>query len=621
LLGGATFLLVAVAAAGILWASGLWSPPPPPPQPPAKSPPPAEVPPDFPLPAVSPSPFLNTRAGATYVGSDACHSCHKSRTASFRRTGMGCSMAAVDPAREPADGAFDHVKSRSRFQIVRKDGKLWHRELLLTNDATEIVLAEHAVTHVIGSGHYARTYVAEVDGFLVESPVTWYASGKGWQMSPGYDRREALSFARGIGENCLGCHAGRAEALSQSQHRMRIVEGAISCERCHGPGSLHLGQHKNAPADADDGPGGGIDYTIVNPKRLPRERAEAVCQQCHLHAAATVLGRSKKHTDYRPGLAIEDFRQDYVLEGGGADMTVVGHVEQMHLSRCYLESKTLTCTTCHNPHAFPAPDQRLDHYRNVCLSCHKTEECKVKKEHLLKESPANYCVQCHMPTAATEIPHVAFTHHRIAVHEKLPKTKPGQASPGTLRLFLENARLGPMDRKRSLGLAYLQLTSGDDDPALNAHYLGLAVKLLAEVQTAGLRDSLMEVALARRYFEMNKEQAVYLAESALLDKDLSGPERCAALFVVAGERLRHKRMKAARDALLELVTLRRHPDDWLLLATCQQALGNAGAYIEALQTAVRINPRLREVHQVLAQHFRQKGDAERADYHQKRAGA
>jgi len=40
---------------------------------------------------------------------------------------------------------------------------------------------------------------------------------------------------------------------------------------------------------------------------------------------------------------------------------------------------------------------------------------------------------------------------------------------------------------------------------------------------------------------------------------------------------------------------------------------------EALQTAVRINPRLWHVHQALAEFYKKKGDLERAAFHAKRA--
>src|SRR5262249_35979129 len=157
-----------------------------------------------------------------------------------RRTGMGRSMAPVDPEREPPDGAYDHPPSKRRYQVVRKDGRLLHRELLRTEGPEEVVLSEYPVTYVVGSGRHSRTYLVEADGFLVESPVTWYASGKGWGMSPGYDREDHAGFERAVGESCLICHAGQARAAGGSLHRMEVHEAAIGCERCHGPGALHV---------------------------------------------------------------------------------------------------------------------------------------------------------------------------------------------------------------------------------------------------------------------------------------------------------------------------------------------------------------------------------------------
>ena len=72
-------------------------------------------------------------------------------------------------------------------------------------------------------------------------------------------------------------------------------------------------------------------------------------------------------------------------------------------------------------------------------------------------------------------------------------------------------------------------------------------------------------------------------------------------------------------ALSELTTLRREAVDWLSLAKYERALGDEAAMYEALLAAVRINPRLWEVQRQLASHFRQLGDAERAEWHQRRA--
>src|SRR5205823_426090 len=253
------------------------------------------------------------------------------------------------------------------------------------------------------------------DGFMVESPATWYTSKQAWAMSPGYDRPNQRGFDLAVGMDCLICHAGRVEAADGTLHRMKVIEPAIGCERCHGPGSLHADRHRGRP------PGERLretDYTIVNPGHLPRELAESVCQQCHLRPTAAVLARGRGWGDFRPGLPLQDFLHTFQSEAENAQMTVVGHVEQLHLSKCYKGSKTLTCVTCHDPHGEPRPEDRVEYYRTACLSCHQPQHCKVSEERRRKESPENDCAKCHMPRSPTEIPHLAFSHHRIGVHDK-----------------------------------------------------------------------------------------------------------------------------------------------------------------------------------------------------------
>lgn len=575
----------------------------------------------FPLPTVSSSPFRNTNPDARYVGSDACRACHESHEASFHRTGMGRSMAEVDLAREPPDGTFDHPLSKRRYQVQRRDEQLWHRELLLTDGADEILLCEFPLKYVVGSGRHSLTYLVEADGFLVESPVTWYASRQAWGMSPGYDRPEHSGFERAVGEGCLICHAGQAEAIGGSLHRMRVTEAVIGCERCHGPGSLHVERHRAVEAAGTSTPK-AIDFTIVNPKHLSRELAEAICQQCHLRTSATVITRGRKPEDYRPGLPLQDFRQDYRLEATDAPMTVVGHVEQMHLSRCFQATDSLTCLTCHDPHNEPRAVERDQHYQSICLTCHQVETCKVDPRRREQDSPQNTCIHCHMPRSPTEIPHLAFTHHRIAVHDKPPtaETDPDAMhhGRGVLKPFLTPPPLSEIDTQRSLGLGYLEVANRQKNPALAAQYKQQALVILTDVRAAGLPDAILDVSLARLRFELKLDGVLPLANSALT-AELPGQDRCDALFLVADAESARGRHANAVVALRELNSLRRHSLQWLLLADCERALNNPAAAVEALETAARINPRLWNVHRHLAEHHRQQGNRDRAAWHERRA--
>jgi hypothetical protein len=299
-------------------------------------------------------------------------------------------------------------------------------------------------------------------------------------------------------------------------------------------------------------------------------------------------------------------------------MTVVGHVEQLHLSRCYQKSATLTCTTCHNPHAEPTAAKRDTHYHAACASCHPPERCTVDPLVRAKESPQNRCVQCHMPTAPTEIPHLAFTHHRIGIHGRRA-ARDAALEPGVLRPVLDLARLSSIDQQRSLGLAYLETGNRERNDHLSRHYQRHAFDLLGGVHNAGLRDPALDVALARLRFDLKAGDVEPLAQAALGYPELAGQDRCNALFLLADAHAKRKDFKQALPHALELTTLRRHPADWLLLGRCREQIDGLAAAIGAYEQAVRINPRLWDVHEFLADHFRRQGDGKKAAWHQARA--
>jgi len=437
-------------------------------------------------------------------------------------------------------------------------------------------------------------------------------------MSPGYDRAHQRGFDREIGMECLICHAGRVEAVDGTLHRMKVIEAAIGCERCHGPGSLHSERYRDRPTGA---PLPETDFAIVNPRRLPRALAESVCQQCHLRPTAAVLARGRGWTDFRPGLPLQDFIHTFQSEAEDAQMTVVGHVEQLHLSRCYKASSTLTCVTCHDPHGEPRPEDRVGYYRAACQTCHQLEHCKVTEARRQKESPDNDCTKCHMPRSPTEIPHLAFSHHRIGIHDKLAAIT---VSSDSLHEFLDLSRFSAIDRKRSLGLAYLEAANREKDRRRSARYHEQARNLLLDVRSAGLRDPSVEVNLARIHFDAGVGDAcppdvLPFAQEALRIPSIGIQDRCMGLYFQAAGLAAERRHSEALGAVRELTRLRRHPADWLLVAECENALGREEAWIEALVMVTRIDPRMASVHQTLAQYYLRQGKPEKAAWHRARA--
>ena len=137
-------------------------------------------PPDYPLPPISLSEFLNTSLKVKYVGSQVCIDCHADRHESYLRTAHSRAFRETDPETEPQDAEFHHVASGRSYEIYRRDGRLRHRESIPRPGAEPLVLSDYPVKYTIGSGAFARSYLIQSGNFLVQSPITWYKQANKW---------------------------------------------------------------------------------------------------------------------------------------------------------------------------------------------------------------------------------------------------------------------------------------------------------------------------------------------------------------------------------------------------------------------------------------------------------
>lgn len=568
--------------------------------------------PEFPIPPVSTSRFLNVGQNAHYVGQENCKDCHRSKHSSYLRTAHSLALDDIDLKSEPPDGTFEHSLSGRAYRIYRQGEQLRHKGAVLAEDGEEIVSLDLPIRYVIGSGRFTRSYIVQVDGFLHESPITWFASRKAWDMSPGYNQVHHLSFERPINIGCLSCHTGRVESRGSPDQAL-IHEQSIGCESCHGPGSLHVDFHRQKKELV-----GEEDLTIVNPRNLSRSRLEAICAQCHQQGEATIILRGRDVNDFRPGRPLTDVRVDYHFKADNQQMTVVGHLEQMRLSRCYQKSATMTCITCHDPHARESLEDSVDIYKKKCLGCHQAEHCGLDSTSRLKKSPKDNCVECHMPTADTEIQHIAFTHHRIGIHD--PKSAPTPKRVPDLVAMQDTSTIPEIDRKRNLGLAYLRASHKQKkNRQAYVTYRRRALELLEAVQKEGLADGDADEGLARIYWNVEPERALTLASQSLKRKHLSPMSRINALVILSDCQMRFNKFKEAVPLLQDLTKLRRSSDDWMLLGVSYLKLNRFDDAIAALQQSVKINPFRPDTYRILSEAHQQKGELNPANQHRKKA--
>jgi Tfp pilus assembly protein PilF len=435
--------LLLVLAGGAFWAVNHWRRPAPATEGPAAAP--AEDP------RLSyAGPFLNVHPDVAYVGDDSCADCHQKETLSYRQHPMGRSLVPIArvAARQRYDaGAHNPFEALGvQFLVQRQGDGVVHRQVGRDEKGEPVYESDTPVHYALGSGERGYSYLTDHDGFVFQSPVSWYSDKQIWDASPGFSAK--LRAGRPVMGSCLFCHANRVRPREGYVNRYEepLFDGhAIGCERCHGPGERHV----KDPGHTDRAT--GADYTIVNPRHLAPELRAAVCEQCHLVGEAGVVRRGRDLFDFRPGMPLSAFWSLFVRQAEtDAERKAVGHVEQMYQSRCFLRSeerpaegkRKLGCTSCHDPHQHVGPAERVAHYRARCLECHgpltpdpspprgegsKTTPpsppggegsgvrgCSVPEATRRLRNPQDSCIDCHMPRyPAADIAHTASTDHRI----------------------------------------------------------------------------------------------------------------------------------------------------------------------------------------------------------------
>jgi Flp pilus assembly protein TadD/uncharacterized membrane protein len=524
------------------------------------------------------SPFRNTRPEVRYVGDDTCAQCHPDQAETYQRHPMGRSFAPVSQAAPleryvaAAHNPFD--KLGFQFLVENRGGQVLHKEIRRDAQGRVITELDAEVQFAMGSGTRGRSYLIERDGFLFQSPISWYSQKGVWDLTPSFQVVE--HFERPVQADCLFCHCNRAEPIEHSLNRYRspLFRGyAIGCERCHGPGELHVKRRELGDDIA------GVDDTIVNPGRMEPSLRDSVCQQCHLQGESRIVRRGRQPFDYRPGLPLHQFLSVFLRLPEFTDQLKAGsHAVQMAASRCFQGSSgKLGCISCHDPHASPAPETKVPFYRSRCLNCHKPESCGLSLADRRLKNANDNCIDCHMPRAgSSNIAHTAITDHRIirrADKGSRSGTAPRPLKPGEIPLVhFHRDLVSSEDNELSpdLGLALAELAR--NYPTLERHACLIALPLLEAAVHSCADDVAAWEGQGYVLWRLDrKEEALHAFEAALT----KAPERETTLTYAA-----------------------------VLAST----MGRTEAAISYWRRAVRANPWSSQYHYQLAKHLAQHQD-------------
>lgn len=436
-----------------------------------------------------------------------CAHCHQAIYDSYEKTSMARGSGLATEGLLP--GKLHAAASGIDYRVFSRGDTGWMS--FERRGGIDALQGERRLELFIGSGHRGRTYLYNDEGLWYELPINFYTRRDAWGMAPAFDDVTHMPAPLPVDPNCLHCHATNVQAsLPDARNHFAaapFTQGGIGCSGCHGDPARHLAQ---------GGHGG-----IVNPGKLPVPERDSACIQCHLEGDAVVYRQGKSLAGFVPGDRLADTAVYFVRasqQGGGARAT--SQYEALLRSACKRASgDRLTCTSCHDPHADPAPAERVAYFRQRCLDCHTAPAMAAHHP----EQPD--CAACHMPSRNTaDISHEQVTDHDIEAHPRKTSTLRSLRIEDEVQLVtVGDFAAGD----RETGLAYAQLAQRGNRQA-GAKALALLTKL------APTHRSDVEVQVRLGYLEQLSGNLTGAASSykAALEADPWEPTALANLAVL-----------------------------------------------------------------------------------------
>jgi len=293
-------------------------------------------------------------------------------------------------------GEFSDKSVAVRYRVYQQDGKVW---MSYGYQGKNGVRGQKELLYFIGSGRKGRTYLFSDDGFWFETPINWYSQERRWNVTPANMQAAEIPLNLAANASCLNCHTSGMQAPEQATDckfgGKPFWHAGITCERCHGADLGHA-----------DGKG-----TVVNPAKLPAERRDAICMECHFEGTVAIEQPGKHLYEFQPGDRLSDYTHYFLLTGNAEQQTprALSQFEALSLSACKRNSgDKMWCGSCHDSHVEPAAAEKVAYYRTKCLACHSEEF--AAKHHAEKPD----CVGCHMPQLPSkDVTHTESTDHRI----------------------------------------------------------------------------------------------------------------------------------------------------------------------------------------------------------------
>lgn len=349
---------------------------------------------------------------AQFIGKDRCIDCHKTEYDLWQRSDHRKAMDIATDSSVLGDfnnSKFVSMNGKETF-FYKKDGKFFVRTEGIGGKTQDL-----EITHTFGYTPLQQYLIPFEDGKFQCLPIAWNTEKKEWFSLPDMVYPDEnltptnwLYWTNG-GQNwngmCSECHSTNLKKnfnpKTKSYHTT-YSEINVSCEACHGPGSLHE-DWANLPEMAR--PTDNNTGLIVKTSGIDNREYVELCTRCH--------SRRSQFGNYEHGRKdlLDSMLPELITENYYPDGQIL---EEDYVYGSFIQSKmydnNVQCNDCHDVHS-----GKLKFDGNaLCAQCHRADIYDTKEHHFHKYkgekgNPINLrdkkvevgegalCVNCHMP--------------------------------------------------------------------------------------------------------------------------------------------------------------------------------------------------------------------------------
>jgi hypothetical protein len=217
-------------------------------------------------------------------------------------------------------------------------------------------------------GHWDQRYLKKIGDDYYILPRIWSVQSKKWRSYStwGWERRP---YSR----HCIGCHSVGFDPATK-----KVVEHAVGCESCHGPGAEHVQR-----------PGKG---NIVSSKLLPKERSEEICASCHVRGK-DITGEYFFPVGYIPGDDLSKFLVPIEKSEEESNSEAIHRLWAKWLADRETQARS-RCEVC-GIHQNPKQVKPSNSVDKLCMGCHEYGD-RLPQHTRHKSGTKIGCADCHV---------------------------------------------------------------------------------------------------------------------------------------------------------------------------------------------------------------------------------